>query len=233
MAEVNNDRLLDAEQPPSYSERPPTYSEAMKGGTASVCETAHDPTEQPPTYASLFGDIQEARRQSTSVAGFLKNFLVLLLGTIGCTICAGLILAIPVSMIVIGSYHLHDCKAEKMIPIYLIVLGVVGLVKNLLNLGKKMKAHLTGDDDATRESTRESSLDNLITLFIVIWFIAGNVWIYRVYMPTDEECNTHLYLFAFWLTTSTYIVVCLLVSCILCAAVCALGSTEPNNISNA
>ena len=66
-----------------------------------------------------------------------------------------------------------------MIPIYLIVLGVVGLVKNLLNLGKKMKAHLTGDDDATRESTRESSLDNLITLFIVIWFIAGNVWIYR------------------------------------------------------
>ena len=79
----------------------------------------------------------------------------------------------------IGSYHLHDCKVEKMIPIYLIVLGVVGLVKNLLNLGKKMKAHLTADDDATRESTRESSLDNLITLFIVIWFIAGNVWIYR------------------------------------------------------
>ena len=30
---------------------------------------------------------------------------------------------------------------------------------------------------------------------------------FSVYMPTDEECNTHLYLFAFWLTTSTYIVV--------------------------
>ena len=82
---------------------------------------------------------------------------------------------------VIGSYHLHDCKAEKMIPIYLIVLGVVGLLKNLINLAKKLKAHLANDDDgsAIQSSTRESFLDNLITLFIVVWFIVGNVWIYR------------------------------------------------------
>ena len=67
-----------------------------------------------------------------------------------------------------------------MIPIYLIVFGVIGLLKNLINLGKKMKAHVTGDDEALREeSTRESSFDNVITLFLVAWFIAGNVWIYR------------------------------------------------------
>jgi len=227
MAEVSNDRLLNDEQPPSYSE-------AIKSN-GSVSESVHDPTEQPPTYASLFGDIQEARRRSSSIADFLKNFLVLLLGTIGCTVCLGLILAIPVSMIVIGSYHLHDCKAEKMIPIYLIVLGVVGLLKNLLNFAKKLKAHLTNDDDGTalQSSTRESFLDNLITLFIVVWFIVGNVWIYRIYMPTEDECNPQLYLFAFWLTTTTYIVLCLLVSCILCAAVCAIGNTDPNVVSEA
>lgn len=247
------ERLLNDDPPPAYSDNPPPYSDATKDSgssgeqstpptprqygsvvvAASVCETAHDPTEQPPSYASLFGEIQEARRRSSNVAGFLKNFIVLLLGTIGCTFCLGLILAIPVSMIVIGSYHFHECPRERMIPIYLIVFGVATLLKVMINLAKKMKAHLTGGDDSIRESTQETSYDNVITLFTLAWFIAGNVWIYRIYMPTNEECEVHLYLFAFWLTTSTYIVFCLMVSCILCAAVCALGSTEPEPISSA
>jgi len=254
MSEISNERLLEDDEPPAYSENPPAYSEAIKvtapgsdrfptpppsaygaidDDSASRCPTAHDPTELPPSYASLFGEIQEARRRSSSVAEFLKDFLVLLLGTLGCTLCLGLILAIPVSMIVIGSYHFHDCKKAEMIPIYLIVSGVVGLLKNLLNLGRKVKAHLWGNNEAARESAKESSLDNLIMIFLVAWFIAGNVWIYRVYMPTPEECNPQLYLFAFWLTTSTYIFFCVLVSCILCAAVCALGNTEPNDNSSA
>ena len=29
---------------------------------------------------------------------------------------------------------------------------------------------------------------------------------YSIYMPTEDECNPQLYLFAFWLTTTTYIV---------------------------
>lgn len=253
MSEIMDVRLLSDDPPPAYSENPPPYLDTLKGSgssgeqfapptprqygsvgeAASICETAQDPTEQPPSYASLFGEIREARRRSHNVASFLKNFLVLLLGTIGCTICLGLILAIPVSMIVIGSYHFNECPKEKMIPIYLIVSGVAGLLKSLINLVKKMKAHIVGDDHSLRESTHETSCDNIITLFLVAWFIAGNVWIYRIYMPTNDECEVHLYMFAFWLTTSTYIVFCLMACCILCAAVCALGSTEPEPISNA
>jgi len=253
MTENMESRLLNDDPPPAYSEEPPPYSDAIKGSGSSgdqfnppaprqygsvtditsICETAQDPTEQPPTYASLFGEIQEARRRSSNVAGFLSKFIVLLLGTIGCTICVGLILAIPVSAIVIGSYHFYDCPKERMIPIYLIVFGVAGLLKNLISLVKKLKAHIVGDDDATRDSTKETSCDNIITLFIVAWFIAGNVWIYRIYMPTSDECESHLYLYAFWLTTAVYILFGLLVCCILCAAGCALGSTVPEPSSDA
>ena len=38
MAEVSNDRLLNDEQPPSYSEHPPTYSEAIKGTSYRLTE---------------------------------------------------------------------------------------------------------------------------------------------------------------------------------------------------
>ena len=94
----------------------------------------------------------------------------------------------PSPNLVICSYHFHDCPKERMIPIYLIVFGVAGLLKNLISLVKKLKAHIVGDDDATRDSTKETSCDNIITLFIVAWFIAGNVWIYRCAL---QEKITH------------------------------------------
>ena len=54
---------------------------------------------------------------------FVVKVILLLLGTIGCTIACSITVVIPVCMIVIGSVYFHDCPAEPYIPIFLIVGG--------------------------------------------------------------------------------------------------------------
>ena len=72
--------------------------------------------------------------------------ILLLLGTIGCTIACSITIVIPVKeekalkrifkkfhtqvcMIVIGSVYFHDCPAEPYIPIFLIVGGSFSVFK--------------------------------------------------------------------------------------------------------
>ena len=63
-------------------------------------------------------------KKVTNLIDCLKKLKALLIGTIGCTIFCGLTVILPVSMIIIGAIHLHDCPVEPNIPKYLIVGGV-------------------------------------------------------------------------------------------------------------
>ena len=53
----------------------------------------------------------------------LLQVLILLLGTIGCTIACSVTIVIPLAMIVVGSIYFDDCPAEPHIPVFLIVGG--------------------------------------------------------------------------------------------------------------
>ena len=90
---------------------PPSYEDAV------------DPNVDPPSYDSLFGRILDTRKTSRNLADFLLRLLVLLLGTIGCTVACSVTVVIPVAMIVVGAMHFHDCPAEPYIPVFLIVGG--------------------------------------------------------------------------------------------------------------
>ena len=93
---------------------------------------------------------------------------------------------------------------ENMIPIYLIVAGSAGLFGTCCAGGVRYTSQ--EDDQQT-----VNPFSGLIQLFLFAWFIAGNVWIYSNYEPnyTDPSspdfCNKTLYLFAFWVTNSYYI----------------------------
>ncbi|KAI8520735.1 hypothetical protein Bbelb_004890 [Branchiostoma belcheri] len=160
--------------PPDASELPPTYEEAVHS----------QPGDAPPSYASLFGEIQEARRESGGFVDFLKKLLVLLAGTIGCTILLGLLMAVPVAMIVLGAINLHDCPIQRMIPIYLLVFGCFGILKNIISLAVNM-----------------------------------------VDPSSERFCDPTAYLFAFWVTTTAYIFVGLLIICVCCTAFCTSVTT--------
>lgn len=66
---------------------------------------------------------------------------------------------------------MHDCPAEPYIPIYLVVGGIFGVIKNLLNCRLRCKRH----DDTEGESLRPSSLDTVMNCFLFAWFIAGKI----------------------------------------------------------
>ncbi|KAJ8298247.1 hypothetical protein KUTeg_024778 [Tegillarca granosa] len=180
--------------PPDYQ---PNYETPVNSGQPPPAYT--DPSsvirsDPPPSYESLFGRVKAAKQNSDSKVSCVKAVTGIILGTVGCTICLGVFLAIPISMIVIGAIYLHDCPAERYIPIYLIVAGCFGLVKNLSSL--------------------------------------GNVWVYRTHgnwvadpVTSSIYCHPTCYYFAFWMITSTYILLGAMCCCIciggIIAACCA------------
>uniref|UniRef100_UPI0037E79302 transmembrane protein 272-like n=1 Tax=Semicossyphus pulcher TaxID=241346 RepID=UPI0037E79302 len=126
--------------------------------------------------------------------------------------CSKVFLCImPIAQIAIGVVHLDNCPRQHYIPIYLIVVGVFGLVLAVLSC---LPCAQEPTDGTTNPLSRVCTAWNSITsFFLFCWFIAGNVWIYSIYQPnynknstdTDPYCDKTLYLFAFWTTTLVYI----------------------------
>lgn len=211
----------DSIYPPSYQEipgvvplgtgleHPPTYDEA------------NDPNVPPPTYESLFGRVRQAHRESNGFLEFLKKLLLLIIGTVSCTIILGITMVIPITSIVIGSLHVHDCPAQQYIPIFLIVGGVFGVLKNLMDFRLRCKAK--------EEVLKQDPISNVVTCFMLAWFIAGCVWVYQVYEPDyndpddSDYCHPTLYLYTFWLLNSVLIFVGLIMSCLCCVGCLSMG----------
>ena len=111
--------------PPSYHDIPGTVPlhQGIARGPPPSYQDAVDPNAEPPSYDSLFGRIRDTHKASRNFIDFLAKLLLLLLGTIGCTIACSVTVVIPICMIVIGSIHFNDCPAEPNIPLFLIVGG--------------------------------------------------------------------------------------------------------------
>lgn len=65
-------------------------------------------------------------------------------------------------------------------------------------------------EDQEAERLRQSPTQQLINCFMFGWFIIGSFWIFKEYEPNYDRslgkyCNKSLYMFAFWLITSVYI----------------------------
>ncbi|XP_031697154.1 transmembrane protein 272-like [Anarrhichthys ocellatus] len=78
---------------------------------------------------------------------------------------------IPIAQIVIGAIHLDDCPRQHYIPIYLIVVGVFGLV--LAALSCQPSASTPEDGTPNPLSRFCMTWNSLTSLFLFCWFIAG------------------------------------------------------------
>ncbi|GFY75295.1 uncharacterized protein TNIN_352331 [Trichonephila inaurata madagascariensis] len=214
--------------PPLYSEIPGTVplSNALENGPPPSYEEVVNPEASPPTYQSLFGQVREARKNSSGFMDFVKKVVILLLGTIGCSIILGITIVVPISMILVGTNYFGECPVEQFIPVYLIVGGTFGVVKNVLGFFSRWK---TNENEQERLIHR--SRDSILNCFLIAWFITGCIWTYKVYEPEYEDekspfyCNKTLYLFAFWLVTTTFIVVGLMSVFIMCFVVSSVVTT--------
>eukprot|EP00088_Acartia_fossae_P032724 TRINITY_DN3347_c0_g1_i10.p1 TRINITY_DN3347_c0_g1~~TRINITY_DN3347_c0_g1_i10.p1 ORF type:complete len:308 (-),score=6.52 TRINITY_DN3347_c0_g1_i10:457-1380(-) len=215
--------------PPSYHEIPgtvPAHQGVSRGPPPSYDE-AVDPNAEPPSYDSLFGRIRDTHKASKNVIDFLVKVLLLLLGTIGCTIACSITIVIPVAMIVIGSVYFNDCPAEPYIPIFLIVGGAFSAFKYIIRVLTRVRRVETNSDQDPEPTHPAQSL---ITFFLCGWFITGCVWVYRIYWPKphplsegdQDYCNRIVYVFSFWLITTAYIFLGLFTSCICCFSIVSL-----------
>ncbi|XP_072542911.1 transmembrane protein 272-like [Salminus brasiliensis] len=106
-----------------------------------------------------------------------------------------LFVPVPIAQIVIGAVYLSECPEQHYIPLYLVVLGVFGLLAlfSCLPCSQNILCYVW---------------NGLVFAFIICWFISGSVWIYSIYPPNYNStvhgelyCNETVYLFAFWTTT--------------------------------
>ncbi|XP_046579451.1 transmembrane protein 272-like [Haliotis rubra] len=139
-------------------------------------------------------------------------------GKTGTLISTAVGLAVPIAMIAMGLIHREDCPAQKYIAIYLIVAGAFAAIMSVLRLAVKMWC----SDSDGNVPLPFSIANGVIAIFLLAWFIAGNVWVYGLYgkynqtdITADNYCKHDFYLFAFWLITAGYILLgaCILLGC--------------------
>ncbi|XP_038642786.1 transmembrane protein 272-like [Scyliorhinus canicula] len=143
------------------------------------------------------------------------------------SVCMKLLtLILGIACITIGAIYLDSCTKQYMIPIYLIVSGSTTIFFLMISL-----IPCPPNDESNNSILLKIGrvCDRLELLFSIIWFIAGNVWIYSIYKPeyidqsSPDYCNKTLYLFAFWTNTAIYIIFALMLFLGFCA--CLLGGT--------
>lgn len=220
-AEVNKNRDLLSRDVESS---PPTYDGVVNN--------------PPPSYETIFGKIKEAKDKSEGNPQFAERACNIIAGSIGFTIVLGVMLALPIAMIVVGALNLEKCPMEYLIPIWLIVSGCLSAAQQLVSIFKKMcEGRCDDDEDEEDGNDGDPSLVNrcnsLIGLFNFAWFVAGSIWVYRKYAPSntsdpslDTYCDYSTYYFAFWVITITYVFVGLCILSCCCCCCCLAGAAS-------
>ncbi|XP_078056891.1 transmembrane protein 272 [Mustelus asterias] len=131
---------------------------------------------------------------------------------------------LAIASITIGTVYMDSCTKQYLIPIYLIVSGSFTLFFIMLSL----VSCIPSDESNILVCHKIGQLwKSVISLFSFIWFITGNVWIYQIYEPdyidkaSPNYCDRTLYLFAFWTTTVTYILLGIALFLGFCGLLCA------------
>lgn len=69
-----------------------------------------------------------------------------------------------------GSIYLHDCPQGEYIPVYLLVGGIFGVLKQLLHLSTRVRKR---EEEREMERLRQSPTQTLLNCFMLGWFIIG------------------------------------------------------------
>lgn len=142
----------------------------------------------------------------------------------------------------IGLKYLDECPKEPKIPIYLLVGGCFGTIKVLMSLCRHVKRlkndedYDFNDDGELMTMTKMASI--ALTLFLSVWFVFGNYWLFKTWMPKFHAplheprnwCDKAVFVFTFWQLIVCYV----LIGCVLllstffcCSFSCLRCSQDP------
>ncbi|KAM9610154.1 transmembrane protein 272 [Trichechus inunguis] len=152
-------------------------------------------------------------------------------------------LVLLMSMAFTGMKFLEDCPIQPLIPLYLLVGGIVGTLKVSLLLYDSTsmrrllsKSVVIDDDDDDeypwRQNAHKYYVHLILSLFLFLWFILGNYWVFSVYLPDfippfqqlQDYCKKTLYIFAVGVLVLSHAVLVLLALCSSCVYLCSRWS---------
>lgn len=131
------------------------------------------------------------------------------------------------SSLLLGSTYRSDCPLEPRVPIYLLVGGSFGLIKVFLMLWNQKKhsndACVDDDDDGetddavVRRTTKFTEF--ILSVFLSVWFIMGNLWFYKIWKPNFEQplhepsnwCHMTVFRYTFYHLVTCYGLIALVV----------------------
>uniref|UniRef100_A0A915L441 Uncharacterized protein n=1 Tax=Romanomermis culicivorax TaxID=13658 RepID=A0A915L441_ROMCU len=166
-------------------------------------------SDSTPTYRSFKYQLKEASEEAQSLPDFLWQVLKILAGTTWITLILLIMFTITILMSYFGIKNLDECPMRKEIPLYNLIGGTTGflMVGTFFLKHRRMRKGDDGTDDelevgpSVATDTRRSAANNmmsynsqsiaivewLITLFMIIWFIIGNYWVFSIYWPPFRQ----------------------------------------------
>ena len=123
-----------------------------------------------------------------------------------------------------GSSYEHECPREPRIPIYLLVGGAFGTLHLVLLLWQQKKSrdlnHLgDGADDDDDDDLDDGVMSRscrftcyVLSAFLMVWFVLGNVWVLGVWQPNFSQplhdpqnwCHRVVFFFSFYQLLAVY-----------------------------
>lgn len=140
--------------------------------------------------------------------------------SVGCTLALIIVLVVPILMIYYGVVHYNQCRAQKPLPLYLVVAGSSGVFKIILfvskNLCKKFFLIVVIESPATLF---------VYSAFMFVWFILGNVWVFEIFWPNLDDpkafnyCCKQVYLLALTVIVGSHVFFFVGICCMVAAYV--------------
>ncbi|XP_069623472.1 transmembrane protein 272-like isoform X1 [Ranitomeya imitator] len=128
-----------------------------------------------------------------------------------------IVVGLNIASITIGVIYFNKCPGQYLIPYYLIISGAASLLHLSLTC-----LPCAEEDQVTSVTFASFLAQGVMLIFLFIFFIVGNVWIYSLAgeswdnPSSPKYCDRVLYLYAFWTITLTYIGLFLLLCSYLC-----------------
>ncbi|CAJ0578684.1 unnamed protein product, partial [Mesorhabditis spiculigera] len=203
---------------PAYQEQPPSYD-------------AMDPADAPPSYDSLYGQFRQVE-DPKGLVSFLGGAWHTLTGTVAAMIALAFLNILPIAMILLGALNKDNCPIDPTIPKWLIVSGIVHLVKSAINYYLKLKK-------IEHPPTSVKAIDGLLSLFSTVWFILGSIWVYSAFghytrtpYQGEDYCDPFMLIFSFVFITVTYAILALMCFCFCCCCCCICFKKASDTTTN-
>jgi len=165
------------------------------------------------------------RAESTNdKVGAAKNFCVVACTGIAMTIIMAVTAVFHIYLVSIGSIYLKDCRAERLIPIFLIVAGVSGILRAISNWYYSW-LHPKSEED--EEDPNPSPISSILSLFWLVWLICGAVWVFRTHpdfqdTTDDNYCKQLTYYTAYVYVIASLVLTAIVLAICGCACCCCI-----------